>query len=572
MSRNKQKWVNTTKSNATAAGKNTAKAPMQAKGSKKPKFAWAAKLPMFATLFVVMWAFLYFFYGDVFCVAEQRGFFSFDTTAMQYFLNQSLGWLYAVGRFLLLACKYPVLGTMMIAGMLVLGAKMLDSALKLRGWMHLVTLIAPFGYVVYLLVKDLNLFYLREVSWVTTIPLMVFVVCLLIFVIAKVIDAIVHKANFAKAIAEGLWKRTEQRTGLQAVVMLGVVLLLFAGSVYAACTYGQNARITCMMERKMYEQDWDAMIKLAQSADSPTRTVTGLYALALNETDRMDDEIYNIPFQYKDAHLSRGDGSFDAGLDMIVVDCNFSAGLTRSCYHEAMEQMVLEGPSIHHLKRMVQCAVVDGEYGLAEKYLSILKTVPFESSFVEKYTEMIADPNLVTQDQELACTIDLQPQNDNFEQNYREPMFLGYNVSLTEAKNIKGLKNSLYACMYSKDLNAFGLRIRTFVENGWPMSKPMQEAFVVMNLKNLPSLKPLIQSRAIAQYTLEQMQSFMGDCFADKNESYRNLPQEEKNRISKEKAVKYPQYRGTYQYYYYFQNIPDENYILPEDLQKGGVN
>ena len=38
------------------------------------------------------------------------------------------------------------------------------------------------------------------------------------------------------------------------------------------------------------------------------------------------------------------------------------------------------------------------------------------------------------------------------------------------------------------------------------------------------------------------------------------------------KAKKFEKYRGTYEYDYYFQNIPDENYVVPDEGEKGGVN
>lgn len=525
-------------------------------------FGTMPKAPLFVVLLIVVWAFLYFWYGDTLAVAEQRGFFAFDSVAMQPYLSQPLGWLYVIGRFMLLSGVMPLLATLLIGLMLVISAWLIDRGLNLRGWYHSVALVIPFAYFVYLFYMGLNLVYLREVSWIMTIPLLG-LVCSLLFAVAMRLFA------RRKIVVSSFWKQVDTNSPRLVWGLYGLLLLLFCGSVATACTYAENDRITCSMERFMYDEDWGAMVETAKKASNPSRTVTALYALALNQNGQLASELFNIPMQYKNAHLTRKNGVYDGGLDFVVVNCNFYAGLTRSAYHEAMEQTVLEGPSIDKLKTMVKCALIDKESALAEKYLAILKKVPFESDFVEKYSAMLNNYNLVLQDNTLASVIELQPVNDSFEQNYREPLFLGYNVNLKEAKTIRGLNNSLYACLYSKDMISFGQRIMTMIENRVQLPKIFEEAIIVMNIKNLSSLKQL----GLSPYSLQGMKDFLADCFKQTDMPSKELSKEEKNEMAKEKGRKFRnKYLGTYEFYYYFQNIPDENYVIPEEMEKGGVN
>ncbi len=561
MVKHKQSVASRPKNTFEQGGKKQTVTPSSRK-KRKGFFDVVAKIPVFVFELLLIWLFLYFWYGDVLHVAEQRGFFAFDSTAMQAYSSQPLGWLYLTGRFLLLSCVSPLSGSLLIALMLVVAAWLLDNALCLRRWWRLVAIALPFGYVGYLFCMDLNLVYLREVSWIMTIPLIALVVC----VVLTVAVALVRKKRLK---VSSFWKRPEAGAEKSSVVACGLVTLMFAGSVAMAETYAQNCRITCEMESYMYDERWDDMVKAAKKASHPSRTVTGLYAVALNQNGEMATELFNIPMQYGNAHLSRKDGTFDSGIDFFVINCDFYAGLVRSAYHEAMEQTVLNGPSIDKLKIMVKCALIDKENALAEKYLAILKKVPFESSFVEKYSDMLADYNKVLSDENLAKVIELQPVNDSFEQNYREPLFLGYNVKLTEAKSIRGLNNSLYACLYSKDLNGYWERIVSMIQNNVMLSKVFEEAIVIKNLRNLPMLKQV----KLSPYTLQGVKDFVEECFGDNNLANMKLSKEEKTKISKEKAVKYKdKYLGTYQYYYYFQNVPDENYVSPDSEQKGGVN
>ena len=502
------------------------------------------------TMLVALWAFLYFFYGDVMRIAPYRSFFAFSAQAMEYWLCQPLGWLYVVGRFLLMANVWPLCGTFLLAAMLSLAARFLDYALALKGWGRTVAFVAPFVYFGFLFYRGLNLFYQNEPSWIMNWPLLALVVSVLLATVRRLLKG---RANSASVEAKPMIK-----------AVLAVFVAMWVGCAAMALTYAQNDRLTCAMEREIFDEDWDAMADLAKSAHRPSRTVAAYYALALNQNGQLASELFNIPYQYPNAHLTRAGGVFDGGIDYVVVDCNLFSGLTRSAYHEAMEQNVLEGHTIHRLERMVQCALIDGERALADKYLTILKSVPFEGDFVEKYSAMLADSTLVMQNSMLASIIELQPVHDNFEQNYREPLFLGYNLALQEAKTVRGLNNSLYACLYTKDMKAFGQRILTMIENGVRLPKIYEEAIVVQNIKNLGVLKQI----KLSPYVLKEMREFMGECFTKQDLA----SGKDKTEMQKEKGRKYKKYLGTYEYYYYFQNIPDENYIVPGQEEKGGVN
>lgn len=560
MVKRKQKYYNRQKTSVRAERVENAPGN-SSKITGKNKFALLEKIPFVLVEFLAVWSFLYFWYGDVLYVAEQRSIFSFDTTVMNAYLSQPLGWLYAVGRFMLLSCKLPLLGSLLISFMLILSTWLIRITFNIKGWLSLIVIVLPFAYFVYLFCMGLNLMYLRESSWAMTIPLISLVLCAIMAIVSRFF----RKKTCSSCRIDFLKLNKISQVYLSYVVLI----FLFGGSVVAAETYAQNDRITCSMERLMYEEKWDEMVSVAKKASQPSRTVVALYALALNQNGQMATELFNIPMQYKNAHLSRRDGSFDGGIDFIIIYGNFYAGLTRAAYHEAMEQTVLDGPSINKIKMMIKCALIDRENTLVEKYLAILKTVPFEKEFVEKYEDMLSDYSKVTNDAELASVIELQPVNDHFEQSYREPLFLGYNVTLREAKSIRGLNNSLYACLYSKDLQSFGQRIVTMIQNKVMLPKVFEEAIVVQNIKHLSDLKQL----KLSPYTLQGMKDFVSDCFTKNDKHHTQMTKEEKNNISKEKAKKFKdKYLGTYQYYYYFQNIPDENYVVPGSEEKGGVN
>ena len=532
---------------------------------KRDRLHFLTKIPVFLYLLIVIWGLLYFLYGDLLAVAEQRSFFAFDSTSMQYFLCQPLGWLYALGRFMLLSCNWPVVGSLLIALMLSVSAWFIDRSFRMSGLWHLISFSLPFLYFVYLFYMGLNLVYLREASWVMTYPLIALIVCVVIAIVAKLFK----KSTFPISSFWNNGKASWSSLSLKITVLYVVVLIVAVVSF--AVTYAQNDRITCTMERYLYDEQWDEMAQTAKKASQPSRTVVGLYAIALNQNGQLATELFNIPMQYGNIHLTQRDGTFDGGINYIIIYCNFYAGLTRSAYHEAMEQTVAEGPSVNKLKIMIKCAIIDHENELAEKYLSILSKVPFESEFVEKYTDMLTNYNKVLQDNELASILELQPVRDTYEQSYRKPVFLGYNYNLIEAKSVRGLYNSLYACLYTKDLNAFGNRVITLIQNNVMLPKIFEEAIVIQNIKHLSALKQM--NINISPYTLQGLKDFMADCFTSDERPMKDLSKDEQTELSKQKARKFiDKYLGTYEFYYYFQNVPDENYVTTDSKEKAGVN
>ena len=198
------------------------------KSKKNGRFLFLTKIPTFICLLIIVWGLLYFLYGDLLFVAEQRSFFAFNSTAMQYFLCQPLGWLYVVGRFMLLSCCWPLLGSLVIALMLTISAWLLDRAFNLRGWGHLVSVSFPFLYFVYFFYMGLNLVYLRELSWIMTVPLIPLFISIIIAIVAKLLK----KTTFTFS---SFWKNNNF-SSIQKFIVL-YMLFLMVCCIAVAVTY-----------------------------------------------------------------------------------------------------------------------------------------------------------------------------------------------------------------------------------------------------------------------------------------------------------------------------------------------
>ena len=132
-------------------------------------------------------------------------------------------------------------------------------------------------------------------------------------------------------------------------------------------------------------------------------------------------------------------------------------------------------------------------------YLNIIEKTPFENEFVKKYRTLSENPEEIQNDPSLKSVIDLFPLEKRFEQNYRSPAFLGYNVGMTKGNN-EALPASIAACLYSKDLpNAVERAAQLKIQNrNIPLA--VQEAISIHGRKRpevfkyFPELSPNKQS------------------------------------------------------------------------------
>ena len=203
------------------------------------------------------------------------------------------------------------------------------------------------------------------------------------------------------------------------------------------------------------------------------------------------------------------------------------------------------------------CALLNGEKELCSKYLKLIENSPFESDFVQKYQAMLRDDKLIEADEELQHVKALYPKEDHFEQNYRSPAFLGYNVGLMEGSDAT-LTTSAAACLYSKDLQSFLPRAQILAQKGRSFPACMQQAIAIMALQQ-PQL--LNQFPQVGRFVSNEITSFLLDA-----KPYLN------DRLALRHNLR-ERWLGTYVYYYYTENNDPNQVVQPSSAQENaGVN
>lgn len=494
--------------------------------------------------FLLLWVFCSWTYGDVFRHIASENFFAFDREAMRFLERKDFGLLFWVGRFFLLVFKNQWVGGALMAAVLTLAARSFDAAWRRSAqWMTagFLPILAMLGFCVF---RGYNLYLRNEPSTFVLLTLG-------LLIVAALYALVVAIAQRGKA--------TAVKGGFP--VMLIVSLLAYGGLTYYALVPQNYVRMTTRMQNCLEAEDWEGMIEAARSVERPTRSMAALHALALTRTDRLLSEAWEIEYDFPEVKLDYIGGT-DEGPNYMP-DCNLHAGLVNSAYRATMENTVVIGPRVDNYKRMALCSMLNGEKALAERYFRLIAKMPFEGDFVERYRPMLNDTALIASDPTLAHIRTLAPMERNFEQNYRQPIFLGYNFSLNQGTDAT-LVTSVATCMYSKDLDNFLMRARV-LRTKMTLPLPVLQAIGIASLKregllqHFPEVTPMV---------MNQIEAFVTEV-APYFQAQQSMNEEQKAASRLEAAEKLRKdWLGTYMYYYYCGNMAQQQ----DQAEGAGVN
>ena len=498
--------------------------------------AWA----VYAVGFVLLFVFCTVVYGEVFAQIAAENFVCADAEAMTYVRRMPFGMVFWAARYVLLVFLNKWVGGLLMALLLTLSAWLFDRTLArpfrcaplLRG----IGFLPVVGLLSWMVYRGYNLYFRCEIS---TFVIQVFLLFFVSLVVA-VVGWLAFRRNAPSEASGGL-----RRLPLCALVALAA----YGGLTWQALVKGENVRLTCAMQNRVAEGDWESVAELGRSAYNPTRSVAAYYAIALLQQNQLLEHIFDIPFNYPKLQLDYNAGD-DEGVNYIA-DCNFFAGLPNSAYRTSMENLVVVGPRVNIYKRMALCAILNDEQNLARRYLHLIGKMPFQQDFVECFSPFVGHIDQLLKDPVFANVYSRYPTDIMMEQHCRQPVFLGYNSIMMRGSDAS-LVTSVATAMYSKSMDNFLMRVGVLAQK---QSLPLcvQQALLIASLRrpNLLDAYPQVRDNAMLASEFKRFSQdispFIAPAGSDdetKRESYRRIAEELRE-----------DWLGTYYYYYYSGNI-----------------
>ncbi len=510
----------------------------------RPTVGWAF-------FFVVTYLWATWWMGDTFQVAREHSFFSFDKTLMHGLWQKPYGHLWIVGRALLTLYRWPLVGGLMVAFLLTVGAWLFAYCLRIRPtsrW-HLLSYLPSIAWMAWVAWKGLNLYFQSEPGSTLGILFLGVLVCTIdAFIIwtfkgrKKTEGEQPQETTSQASSANGPKGKSKPSENLSAWVVPSMVILSFCILLLIpfCITHLRHPyqRPFAQMQTQLWNEDWTGMVETAQeNATLSYRPLTANYAIALVHTGHLTDALFDIRMDFDSLYIHGYGGEANLGTDLYLIDCNYHAGLFRAANHRAMEHLTMMGPTLFSLKHLTRLALLGYEWNVARKYLHILRQTPFEGDFIERYEPMVGHPELVEADPTFATLRLTEPVADSFESQYQQPTFLGYTATLAAGRSKEALMQSLMANLYSKRMPDFLMRCEPLIGSTPPRS--IAEGLVTQTTKN-PSI---LQAFPQLQMNVQVFQNFVranAETLKDRPANARRL---------------FEEYKGYYPYYYFFGNL-----------------
>ena len=259
-------------------------------------------------------------------------------------------------------------------------------------------------------------------------------------------------------------KRIKRPVPLICWLLIHVALVAVAGySVHRFWFKDHNFHKEFRMQQCMENLDWEGVLAVAAAdAEEPTRAIVMMRNLALFRVGRQGDQMY----RYIDGSKPCQDPVPVRMMQVCGYSMYYNYGLVNYCHRWCLEQGVEFGFRAEYLKYLMRCALVNGEYQEAKKYVALLKHTRYHKAWAEKYERFIGQPNLMKANAEFSPIFHLMTGGDVLgsdqmmaEKFIMERFLKGY----SDDKLFKEM--SLIAAMWQKDIQLFWPRFFDYAQS-----------------------------------------------------------------------------------------------------------
>jgi hypothetical protein len=234
------------------------------------------------------------------------------------------------------------------------------------------------------------------------------------------------------------------------VIAIGTVLTVFPIAIFFLSRHNDPDTANLFrIEKSVYKQDWDAIIKQHESTPSTNLIGQYYYNIALSEKGQLCDRLFfgRQDFGAKSLILPR-----DNELINRAVYFFYTVGLINEARHLAYESMVKYGYRPENLKLLIKTELINGNYLIAERYINVMKKTLHYRTWAEKYERMLFNRALIDSDPELGAKSKLIPEKDFFvRQNDLQNIEL---ILMTNPDNKRAFEYKMARFMFEKDLTA----------------------------------------------------------------------------------------------------------------------
>ena len=147
---------------------------------------------------------------------------------------------------------------------------------------------------------------------------------------------------------------------------------------YKDKTFHEEIRMNACVDKG----DWEGVLKIVREHEGePTRMIVVYKNLALFKLGRAGNEMYAYPDGAK-----KPDANFELRMAQLGgKNIYLHYGLPNYCYRWCLEDGVETGWRVDHLKFLLRCSLLNGEWQVAQKYIDLLKQTRYYAEWAAQY-------------------------------------------------------------------------------------------------------------------------------------------------------------------------------------------
>lgn len=269
------------------------------------------------------------------------------------------------------------------------------------------------------------------------------------------------------------------RNKVAAIVVAALVIV----SVFVFRNTDANFRLTLCLDRALQDGDWQEVIDRAKAfKGEPTRLNTALADVAAVHLGQAGDQLFALPFGSEDYDTPR---ALRVMHDAGAMPISYHLGLINYAYRWAMESKVEYGANVEHLKYFAKCALLNGEYALARKYLRVLGMTANHKEWAKKYMAYADDPSRINSDPELSSIKRIMRPTDQFiHDRHTFENYVWNNLARMQGGSLEQQELSIMAALVTKDIDTAVSKMEDYYAQTGHLPVHMQEAIIMWSYGN----------------------------------------------------------------------------------------
>ena len=194
------------------------------------------------------------------------------------------------------------------------------------------------------------------------------------------------------------------------VLAVALILIIMGFTIYKYA-YNKKTEMMLGIDHHVQQSEWEKILKLSDRYPGFNTLVIYYTNIALYKTGQLFDKMFNYP-QIGSQGLRL---KWQRNLNLFFGGEVFSQlAYNNESIHWAFEALVAKGLNPRSLKKLAVGCIVNGNYDIACKYLSLLNRTLFYRKWAQQHMKYLSDPDLMGKDSGLSEYRDLRVSTNFF--------------------------------------------------------------------------------------------------------------------------------------------------------------